>query len=114
MEKKPPNEPGGKARLSTVLRYTVLARPGLDVRAAADAFQRVAGAEAGEVVMSTTEPLVEQGIRQILELQLTECFGPLPQAVKAQLAAATADTLLVWAKRVRTAQRLDDVFASEE
>lgn len=112
-------QPGGPARLAVVLRYTVLARPELDVRDVADAFRRVAGPEAGEVVMSTAQELIDQGVqqgrleerRELLEMLLREKFGKLAQPVLARLAAATADELQAWAKRQITAKRIDDVFA---
>jgi hypothetical protein len=116
-------EPGGEVRLATVLRYTVLARPGLDVRAVANEFQKVAGAEAGEVVMSTVQELIEQGIekgiekgiqqgiQQTLELLLTECFGPVTQEVKVRIGAASPDELRTWTRRVPKARTLEDVFA---
>jgi hypothetical protein len=112
-------QPGGSARLAVVLRYTVLARDELDVRAVADAFRRVAGPEAGEVVMSTAQKLIDQGVqqgrleerRELLDMQLREKFGKLAPPVLARLAAATADELQTWARRVVTAKRIDDVFA---
>lgn len=111
-------QPGGSARLAVVLRYTVLARPELDVRTVADAFRRVAGSEAGEVVMSTAQELIDQGVqqgvqqgqRELLEMLLREKFGKLAQPVLARLSAATADELQTWAKRLVSAKRIDDVF----
>lgn len=112
-------QPGGRARLAVVLRYTVLARPELDVRVVADEFRRVAGPEAGEVVMSTAQELIEQGVRQgrlegrreLLEMLFREKFGEFPPPVVARLAAATPDELQTWAKRLVTAKRIVDVFA---
>jgi hypothetical protein len=105
-------QPGGPARLAVVLRYTVLARPEFDVRDIADAFRRVAGPEAGEVVMSTAERLIDQGVqqgvqqgqRELLEMLLREKFGKLAQPVLARLAAATTDELKTWAKRLVSAR----------
>lgn len=109
-------EPGGKARLAVVLRYTVLARPELDVRAVADEFLRVAGAEAGEVVMSTAQQLIETGReqerRETLVMLLRERFGKLEAATLTRIESATADQLQTWTKRFATAKRLDDVFTA--
>jgi len=114
-------EPGGRARLAVVLRDTVLARPELDVRAVADEFRRVAGPEAGEVVMSTAQELIDQGVKQgvqqgqreLLEMQLREKFGKLARTVVDRLGTASGDDLQTWAKRMLSAKRLDDVFASD-
>ena len=107
--------PGGKARVKVVLRYTVRARPELDVRRVADEFRRVAGDEAGEVVMSTAHELIETGRaqerRELLEAQLTEKFGKLAPAVLERLSAASAEQLKTWAIRFATVKRLEDVFA---
>ena len=109
-------QPGGRSRLSVVLRYTVLARPELDVQTVVDEFERVAGSEAGEVVMSTAQELIkeghEQGQRELVELLLTEKFRELSQEVHERLDKATADQLQLWSKRVLKAERIEDVFAS--
>lgn len=108
-------QPGGRERLIVVLRYTVLARPELDVRAVADEFRRVAGQEAGEVVMSTAQELIEQGRvaerRELLELQLRAKFKKLDRSVVERLEAASAEDLQAWVLRVVDAKHVDDVFA---
>ena len=108
-------QPGGGSRLSVVLRYTVLARPELDVKTVVEAFERVAGSEAGEVVMSTAQELIKEGreeaLRELLEYQLTEKFGELSQEIRDRLDEATADELQLWGKRVLRAERLEAVFA---
>jgi len=109
-------QPGGRSRLSVVLRHTVLARPELDVKTVVEEFERVAGSEAGEVVMSTAQELIKEGredaLRELLQFQLTEKFGELDQEVRGRLDEATADELQVWGKRVLKAERVEDVFVS--
>ncbi len=109
-------QPGGRARLAVVLRYTVLARPELDVQSVVEEFRRVAGSEAGEVVMSTAQELIKEGReqerREFVELLLTEKFGELTQEVRDRLDKASADELQHWGKRVLRAERIEDVFAS--
>ena len=69
---------------------------------------------------------LEQGIKQGLEAgrqegiglgearvllrQLTLKFGPLPQAVRARVESADADTLLLWSDRILSAKTLDEVL----
>jgi len=81
-----------------------------------DVFERVAGSEAGEVVMSTAQELIKEGredaLRELLQFQLTEKFGELEQEVRGRLDEATADELQVWGKRVLKAERVEDVFVS--
>ena len=105
----------GRERLIVVLRYPVLARPELDVRAVADEFRRVAGEEAGEVVMSTAQELIEQGRvverRELLEMQLREKFKKLDRSVRERLEAASAEDLHLWARQVVNAKHVEDVFA---
>lgn len=45
-------------------------------------------------------------VRRLLERR----FGPLPESARNRLAAADADTLLVWADRLLDAATLEDVF----
>lgn len=118
------SQPGGRDRLAVVLRYTVFARPEVDVSRVADEFQRVAGPEAGEVAKNTGLTLFEKGVeqgvqqgvqqgqRELLELLLREKFGKLTRPVQDRLESATADELRTWAKQAITAKRVDDVFAS--
>lgn len=107
--------PGGKARFKVVVRYTVRARPELDVRRVADEFRRVAGEEASEVVMSTAHELIETGRvqerRELLEMQLTEKFGKLTPSTRERLEAASAEDLKTWIKQFAKAKRIEDVFA---
>ncbi len=105
-------QPGGAGRLRMVLRYTVLSRKGVDPRDVVDAFRRVGGPEAGEVVMSTVQELIDQGTRNVVALQLRERFGELPSSVTDRLEAASAAQLESWAKRVLSAKSLEDVFSS--
>ena len=56
----------------------------------------------------------EEGRREalltLIERQLELKFGPLPEATRARLESADADTLLHWADRVLAADTLDAVF----
>jgi hypothetical protein len=42
--------------------------------------------------------------------QLALKFGPLPDAVRQRIDAATEDDLLAWSERVLTARALEDVL----
>lgn len=53
----------------------------------------------------------EEGAAQLLERQLTQRFGPLPQVVKKRLAKASLEQLGNWSDAVLTAQSLKQVFA---
>ncbi len=77
-------------------------------------FERVAGSEAGEVVMSTAQELIKEGReqerRELVTLQLTAKFGELSQEIRERLDEATADEFQVWGIRLLKAERLKDVF----
>jgi predicted transposase/invertase (TIGR01784 family) len=51
-----------------------------------------------------------EGERQLLLRQLALKFGPLPDAVRQRIDAATEDDLLAWSERVLTARALEDVL----
>jgi len=78
---------------------------------------RLEGMEKG--IEKGVEKGIEQGIEQglvmgeaALLLRLLERrFGPLPAATRQRIAAADADTLLLFGERVLDAQSLEDVFA---
>lgn len=53
----------------------------------------------------------KQGSQTLLRDQLTYRFGPLPEDVLAQLAAADLELLGIWARRVLSASSLEEVFA---
>jgi predicted transposase/invertase (TIGR01784 family) len=51
-----------------------------------------------------------EGRRELLEAQLREAFGPLPDDVRVRLAGASEVDLTRWAKRILKAKTLDEVF----
>lgn len=53
-----------------------------------------------------------EGRRQLLEEQLEASFGSLPTVIRKRLQKASDAELILWAKRVRSAATLDDVFAA--
>jgi hypothetical protein len=53
---------------------------------------------------------IEQGEARVLLRQLTLKFGPLPEAVRARVESADAETLLRWSERVLTAGTLDEAL----
>jgi len=53
---------------------------------------------------------VQQGEARLLLRQLTARFGALPEPTRERVAAADAETLLVWSERVLSATSLDEVF----
>ncbi len=69
----------------------------------------------GEGRLEGMEKGIEQGLvmgEAALLLRLLERrFGPLPAATRQRIAAADADTLLLFGDRVLDAQSLEDVFA---
>jgi hypothetical protein len=117
-------EPGGARTLGAVLRYAVVVRRGLDVRALREHVERVAGPEAGEVVMSTAQELIDQGVRQgeakarlegerrVLLRQLRAKFSPLPADAERRVVAADEATLERWVDAVLTAARIEDVWGA--
>jgi hypothetical protein len=52
----------------------------------------------------------KEGGARVLVHQLERKFGPLDATVTARIAQADAEQFLVWAERVLTADRLEDVF----
>jgi len=52
----------------------------------------------------------QAGEALVLLRQIELKFGPPSDAVRAQITAADADTLLRWSERVLTAQTLDEVL----
>lgn len=52
-----------------------------------------------------------KGEATLLLRQLERRFGPLPESARQRVAAADAETLLVWGERVLDAKALDDIWA---
>jgi hypothetical protein len=111
-------QPGGPADLRLLVLYTVLVRPGIDVTDLGERVRRVAGPEAKEVVMSTAQQLIEQGIeqgqvlavRRMLKRQLGARFGTLPASVLARIEKASVDEIDAWGLRILEAKEMEDVF----
>jgi hypothetical protein len=109
-------QPGGAERLGNAISYTVRRVKGLDMDAVREAAREAAGAKADEVVMSTAQELIDQGVQQgernILERLLRKRFGALPAAIRERLDAASGAQIKTWSERVLSAKRVDDVFAA--
>ncbi len=53
-----------------------------------------------------------EGEATLLLRLLERRFGPLPAAMRQRIAAANAETLLVWGERVLDAKSLDEIFSA--
>jgi len=53
---------------------------------------------------------VQKGEAQVLLRQLQRKFGSVGPEVRSRLSAATSEQLLLWADRILTAERLEDIF----
>ncbi|NEX21021.1 DUF4351 domain-containing protein [Thiorhodococcus mannitoliphagus] len=56
----------------------------------------------------------QEGECSLLERQLIKRFGPLDVATRARLRAAGTEQLEAWAERILDANRLDDVFNTND
>ena len=63
-----------------------------------------------ESVRNVIQAAGERGMAKIIEMQLSERFGPLSEEDRARIAQGTSKDLGVWGKRVLVAERVDDVF----
>ncbi|MFO0982509.1 MAG: DUF4351 domain-containing protein [Planctomycetota bacterium] len=59
------------------------------------------------------EQWTQAGSRAMLDKQLRRKFGDLPPAARDSLEHATPQQLDLWAERILTAQRLEDVFGTQ-
>lgn len=107
------SDPRGRVRLGLLMRYTLVVGK-LDVSAVAGRVRSAIGSEAGEVVMSTAQDLLNQGERRVLERQLRRRFGELDGATRARLEAATGTELEEWTDRVLEAKSLAEVLGSKK
>lgn len=114
-------QPGGADVLARVVRYTLSQVTDLDRDDLRDAFGEAVGPEAGEVVMSTYDDLIEQGrqlgleqglesARKTLRVQLEQKFGPLSDELLERVRTASARQLEAWGRRVFPAKKVGDVF----
>ncbi len=55
---------------------------------------------------------LQEGRQEVLSLMLEERFGPVPQALRHRLAAASDEQLVAWAKGLLHTATLDEVFGS--
>ncbi len=53
---------------------------------------------------------IEEGEATVLTRQLTAKFGQLDETHRSRIEQASAGELLVWAERIRTADRIEEVF----
>jgi flagellar biosynthesis/type III secretory pathway protein FliH len=124
-------DPAGKRALALLMRYILLVSME-PTEALLDEIQRIVGPEVAEVVKSTGQTLIDEGIEQgiekgieqgiekgiekgaraLLERQLRTKFGELSPDAQARLEAAPRADLEQWADRVLTAATLDEVFSA--
>ncbi len=108
--------PEGRRAFAVLIGYIVRRRRGLDVAALAAKVADLVGPKAGDVVMSTAQELIDQGVRQEREQtllrQLRVKFGRLPDEVKQRLAKASLEDLGRWTEQILVAERLEDVFTT--
>lgn len=104
-------QPGGEERFRKAVSYTVRRVQGLEIDAVREAARTAAGDQAGEVVMSTAQELIQQGERRFLLRQLRGKFKTLPEAVEQRVDEASDAELEAWGQRVLSARRLEDVFS---
>lgn len=116
-------QPNGDELFRRAMLYLVLCRRGVDVGRLAKRATEIAGRRAGEVVMSTAQELVDQGVelglkrgvtqgaRNLLLRLLRASFGRVPKDVLKRLENASAEELEVWGERVLKAASIDEVFA---
>lgn len=115
--------PGGKGDFRRLILYVAYVRKKIDVEALSQRVKAFAGPEAGKVVMSTAQELIEkgkaegkaegnvEGAAKTLLRQLDILFGPLSAQTKERVQTASAEELAAWAVTVLGAERLEDVFA---
>ncbi len=114
-------EPGGRGRFAVVVRDALFRVQGLDRFALREVVAVSAGQPAAEVVMSTAEQLISEGIekgiergcgvaRSLSRRQLERAFGPLSPAHAERVAVGTLEELDAWGARAEVATRIEDVF----
>ena len=107
-------QPGGKGDLQRLILYGVYVRKRVDVEALSERVRSFAGPEAGKVVMSTAQELIEKGeiqtLRRVLLELLEESFKTVPASAKERVESASVSELNAWTRRVIHAKRLEDVF----
>lgn len=103
-------------RFQTVLRYILMARPEIHSELVEARLLQAAGVESKEILMTTAQEWVEQGVekgqRELLIRLLGQRFGRLSEEHLARLEQATADELQAWGDRLLAAQQIDEVFSS--
>ena len=108
--------PDGRRAFAVLIGYIVRRRRGLDVAALAAKVADLVGPKAGDVVMSTAQELIDQGVRQEREQTLARLlrvkFGRLPDEMTRRLAKASLDDLGRWTENLLIADRLEDVFTT--
>ena len=113
-------QPGGWVRFQTVLRYILMARPEIHSEQVEARLLQAAGVESREVLMTTAQEWIEQGVekgikkgqRELLIRLLGQRFGRLSEKHLARLEQATPDELQEWGDQLLGAQRIEEVFLS--
>jgi hypothetical protein len=123
MEQKTSISPGYSrpaGTLSTLLRYSVQVNTHLDEETVRTLLQEP---PSGDTIMQTfIDRYIEQGRQQgwqagrqegvanVLLLQIERKFGPPSEAVRARITSADPETQLAWTERILTAETLDAVL----
>jgi hypothetical protein len=106
----------GTRALTALFRYIVRTNPTVKGEVLRGLLSGDRGTEVEEAVMNWFETEVDRGERRgerrLLLKQLRLRFGELPAGVVARIEAAEAPELDVWAERIITASRLEDVLGS--
>jgi hypothetical protein len=68
-------------------------------------------AEMQELLGKVSAESIQAGEKRLLLRLLERRFGKVPKTYQTRIAAADADTLLLWSEQVLFAQRLADVFS---
>jgi len=66
----------------------------------------------GRLAQTLIERGEAKGLAKGLEQLLEHRFGPLPDAIRDRISAASPDQLKAWLRAARTAPSLDSVFGS--
>lgn len=105
--------PKGRRLLTVALRYTVLARPEVDVEAVRGELDAITGEE-GAIEVTTVQEYMDQGavlaLRETLVELLVEKFGALSPEDRERLEQAELKDLQRWVKRLLSAERVEEVF----
>ena len=102
--------PSGREAFASVLRYIYLVNDQVPPQEVAEQLGRLLGAGAKEAYVTYGEQLIQQGQVKVLRKLLERRFGLLSEQTLERLEAAGDEDLDRWARRVLTAETLDEVF----